>query len=93
LAERESYAYAAASGLVRRTWKCQKDRPDRAIRTIVATLQRWRGSCDFIAAGGDPPLPARGEVYRVRLTPLGEAAVAAAQRAERGEQEQGEAGR
>jgi hypothetical protein len=88
MAERESYAYAAASGLIRRTWKCQKDRPERAIRTIVATLQRWRSSCDFLASDGAPPAPVPSEVYRIRLTPKGEAAVAAAQQeaqAERGE--------
>jgi hypothetical protein len=81
LAERESYAYGAASGLIRRTWKCQRDRPEKAIRTIVATLQRWCSSCDWIATGGAPPEPAVGEVYRVRLTPKGLAALAAARAA------------
>jgi hypothetical protein len=72
LAEREGFSYAACAGLVRKTWKCQHDRPDRAIRTILATLDRWIGSCDRIAdpdIDQAPPSP----TDRWRLTPKGRA--------------------
>src|SRR5262245_4132574 len=77
LAARESYAYAAASGMLRKALKGNRDRPEKAIRIALATLSRWSSSCDWIAADGAPPEPAEGAAYRVRLTVKGEAALAA----------------
>jgi hypothetical protein len=66
--EREGLAYAAARGMIAKVWKCQKDKPDRAFRTILHTLLRWSASCDAIAAAGRAYEPAPGETYRVTLT-------------------------
>jgi hypothetical protein len=77
LAERESYAYGAARGMLSKTLKCNRDRPAKAVRVALATLTRWASSCDFIATAGQPPDPAEGGEYAVRLTPKGLAAVAA----------------
>jgi hypothetical protein len=75
--EAEGLSSAAARGLVACVWRRQKDRPDRAFRTILHTLLRWSTSCDAIAAAGRPYGPAPGEVYRVRLTAKGLAYLAA----------------
>jgi hypothetical protein len=82
LAARESYAYAAARGLVGKVWKVQTDRPAKAIRTIQSTLTRWASSCDWIAAAGsEPPTPVDPTQTRWRLTTKGEAYLAAARAA------------
>jgi hypothetical protein len=76
LAERESYAYSAARGMLSKTLKANRDRPAKAVRVALATLTGWAASCDFIAAAGRLPDPAEGGEYAVRLTPKGLAAAA-----------------
>jgi hypothetical protein len=63
--------------MLSKTLKANRDRPERAVTIALATLTRWCSSCDWIATGGVPHEPAEGQVYRVRLTPKGLAALEA----------------
>jgi hypothetical protein len=81
LLERESFSDAAARGLVGTVRRCQKDRPEAAIRTTSHTRTRWCSPADCLAAAGRSPDPAEGGTYPVRLPPEALAYPAAARAA------------
>src|SRR5262245_24153412 len=76
LAQRESYAYGAARGMLAKAAGSNRDRPARALKIALDTLTRWASSCDAIAQAGQREEPATADT-RWRLTPKGQAAAEA----------------